>query len=261
MMARDIFYFISDNLLKNDVTINKSTDIINNLYSFKNIINNNYPVTYNFCEIFLYLALIDFLLIIVFGSKSRWFQLHAFTNFIVAKKCFPIVIDILKNPEIGYIRKDLDVTTLYVICLHIYHLIMFKRKTVYDYFHHLLFIGFGVLPSFYVIKSNQNALSYIVCNGIPGIIEYTSLSLVKHEKITVYRHKFNNTLNYLLLRMPACYLFTIYNMYNYYYGILNDSRFGTYYFNFLFFSNGIIFTYLTVENYVNFDENKNIKSE
>lgn len=261
MTAGNIFSFISDNLLKNDVTINKSTDIINNLYSFKNIINNNYPATYNFCEIFLYLALIDFSLIILFGNKSRWFQLHAFTNFIVAKRCFPIVINILKTPEIGYIRKDLDITSLYVICLHLYHVIMFKKKTIYDCFHHLLFIGFGVLPSFYIIKSNQNALSYIVCNGIPGIIEYTSLSLVKHEKISVYTHKFNNTINYLLLRMPMCYCLSFYNIYNHYYGILNDSRFGTYYFNFLFLSNGIIFTYLTVESYINFDENKKIKSE
>ena len=69
---------------------NKFTSFINilnskinyNYLDYKSVINY-YPNYYNLLLCTLTIIFGDFLLIILFGYKGRWFQLHAFTNLLI----------------------------------------------------------------------------------------------------------------------------------------------------------------------------------
>ena len=215
---------------------------------------NNYPFSYNSIYILLIIISNDIFLQGLFGNKSRWFQLHAVINSIVVYKIFPDTYKIftsfkynLTNHEVSY----------YILFLHIYHLLLFKNLNKYDYFHHILFVGLGIVPCILFTESNQCYLGYICGNGIPGIFEYTSLSLYKNNKIKLKTHKFLNSINYNFFRFPLAIFSMTCNYFSYKHNFFNDNFFIIFYLNLLLFLNGTIFNYLTLNSYFEY-KNKNI---
>jgi hypothetical protein len=202
----------------------------------------------------------DKTLIFLFSKKGRWFQLHALVNTIVSKLVINDVYEIIKNPYIGYRLLDNHIPSNLIFYLHLYHLLAFRNLTKYDYFHHFFFVGLGVLPDIYFMKTNQKYLAYIVCNGIPGIIEYVSLVLYKNNKITLYNQKKLNTINYLVLRLPFCILTCVYNYILFNLNILKDNFVITLYLNLLVYLNGTFFTYLTFDSFYKYKYVNNIHS-
>ena len=155
----------------------------------------------------------------------------------------------LKDGRAPYKLVDNHIPSYFIFYLHLYHLIAFKNLTKYDYFHHILFVGLGVLPDIYFMKSNQKYLAYIVCNGIPGIIEYGSLVLYKNNKISLYNQKKLNSINYLVLRLPFCILTCVYNYIWFNLNMIKDKFWITLYLNVLVYLNGVFFTYLTFDSF------------
>ena len=100
---------------------------------------------------------------------------------------------------------------------------------------------------------------YIACCGIPGIIEYTSLSLKRHGLISIYTQKTINYYLYLLLRFPLCTLGVIFNITAYYNKLITDLFFITLYLNLGVLMNAIIFTFLTIKTYHKLQKNKLFK--
>lgn len=250
----DYLYFPNyDNLLYNG---NNNNTIINN--SSYTLLNSNN--VYSFLGYLSFLFFSDMTLLLFIGKKARWFQLHTLINIIVSKLIIKDVYNIITDPYNGYKLLDNNIPSYFVFYLHFYHLIAFRNLTRYDYFHHILFIGLGVLPDIYFIKSNQKYLAYIVCNGIPGIIEYGSLVLYKNNKIKLYNQKKLNTINYLLLRLPFCVLTCCFNYYGYKLNIIKDSFLVTFYLNFLVYFNGVFFTYLTFDSFYKYKYLNNINS-
>ena len=95
------------------------------------------------------------------------------------------------------------------------------------------------------INSNQLFFHKISCAGLPGMIEYGSLVLYKHDIISKYRQKRLNTILYIFLRLPLCILGAVYNMLAYYNGYIEDPLWITLYVNIMLYFNGTLFTYLT----------------
>tara|TARA_B100000963_G_C22204711_1_gene484719 strand:+ start:98 stop:496 length:399 start_codon:yes stop_codon:yes gene_type:complete len=120
-----------------------------------------------------------------------------------------------------------------------------------DYFHHIIFVLFGVVPTILLVNTNQIYLGYIACSGIPGAIEYTVLSLYKNNKITLYNQKKINAFVYNFLRYPMCIYGATINLLAYKYNniINNDNFYVTLYINFLLYMNGCLFNYLTIKSY------------
>ena len=252
------------NFIDDKATIDKPTynlnfdnfyDNINyNYYHYKNTYSN----TYDFTSIFLQIYMADKLLKIIFGSKARWFQLHAVFNIITSYNVLNSVFNIIKNPETGYeLCKD-NYNSLIIICLHLYHLLVFKNLKFYDYFHHILFVCLGVCVDMKYVKYNQKNLAYVVASGIPGIIEYTTLSLYKNDKITLKNQKAINSYIYNFLRYPFCVFAVGMNYNGYINGYIKDNFYPTIYVNFLLFLNGAIFNYLTLESYFCYKMNNKI---
>tara|TARA_Y100000389_G_C17469242_1_gene528708 strand:+ start:3068 stop:3745 length:678 start_codon:yes stop_codon:yes gene_type:complete len=211
--------------------------------------NQLYYTILNFTSLYLY----DYSLIEIFTNKARWYQLHFIINSIVVINILSKVLKILYDPINNYEIIDKKDTSNYLsnlhVCLHLYHLLFFKKLNFWDYFHHIIFTLLGIIPGILFINSNQLFLHKISCGGIPGIIEYSSLVLYKHNKITKYSQKKLNTFLYIFFRLPLCILGATYNILAYYYGYIKDPLWITIYVNTLLYLNGTIFTYLTVKSY------------
>ena len=228
--------------------------LIINLLNNINIISldyyeNKYPFYYYNVIILLHLTFYDTLLKIIFGNKGRWFQLHAYINLIVAKNIFSDVLNIYIDPTKGFKLLDNHYNSYYILGLHIYHLLTFNNLTFIDYFHHILFVGLGVLPVIFYINYNQIFLGYIACNGIPGIIEYGTLALYKNNKISIYTQKCVSSLLYIYLRLPLCITGVCYNFIGYNNGYIKDNLYLSLYINVLLYFNGTFFTHLTLQSF------------
>ena len=192
------------------------------------------------------LPLLDLGLCLVYNKKARWFQLHAAVNFVILTIIYKDVISLIANPlNIRYIDNPVEI--YYIVYLHIYHMMMFKN-TMMDYFHHVVFVLFGALPVYYFYNFNIIRLSTFVGCGLPGLIEYTTLSLVKNEKMSSINQKIliSNIYNYF--RYP----FTIFSASAIY--IANQNQYtdiptkSILFVISMIFLNGSYFNKLTIEN-------------
>ena len=183
------------------------------------------------------------------GTKARWYQLHCFINFLITIEILPTVLDILIEPKNGYKLLDNDATNNMVLSMHIYHLFISNKIGLYDWLHHIIFVGFGVLPGMLYINSNQLYLHKIACSGIPGVIEYGSLVLYKNNKLSKINQKFINTIMYVYFRLPLCVFGATMNYLAYKNNLIKDPLWITLYVNFLLYLNGVVFTYLTFDSY------------
>tara|TARA_X000000368_G_scaffold397903_1_gene367461 strand:- start:9985 stop:10641 length:657 start_codon:yes stop_codon:yes gene_type:complete len=185
----------------------------------------------------------------ILGTKARWYQLHCFINFLITIEILPTVLDILIEPKNGYKLLDNDATNNMVLSMHIYHLFISNKIGLYDWLHHIIFVGFGVLPGMLYINSNQLYLHKIACSGIPGVIEYGSLVLYKNNKLSKINQKFINTIMYVYFRLPLCVFGATMNCLAYKNNLIKDPLWITLYVNFLLYLNGVVFTYLTFDSY------------
>lgn len=240
---------ININVNDNYNNINTFNITLENMNNSLESINSNFPETSSFFKILSVICITDFLLILAFGYKARWYQLHSIINLYVTILIFNEFIEIILNPNFGYLLIKNHYPSYFIINLHLYHVLTFRNLSYCDYFHHILFVVFGVIPNVVFIKTNQFYLGYIPCSGIPGIIEYFILSLYKNNKISLLKQKYINLINYNYFRYPLCIIGVSYNFINYRNGNINDNLYLTIYLNFLLFLNGSLFNYLTLESY------------
>ena len=199
----------------------------------------------------------DTILCIFFGFKARWYQLHVLGNTIVILNIINGTYNLYTDPYNNYrLLGDHSPSNL-ILAMHIHHVLFFKLNFM-DYFHHILFVLLGIIPTILWVKTNQIYYGYIACSGIPGVIEYTLLALMKNGKISQYKQKQINAFIYNYIRSPMCIYGACTNLtmlrYN---NILKiDNFYLTIYINLLLFLNGTIFNQLTLASYY---KNKYIK--
>ena len=203
---------------------------------------------------------IDLLLCIIFGSHTRWFQLHAVINGVIVSIIYEDVINLYIDPIKNQAPVSSQIDCYFIIFLHIYHLFISKNITFMDYFHHILFIGAGFIPAFLLYNSNLVRLASFDGCGITGCLEYTSLALVKHNKIHMLTQKKFASYLYNYIRYPL----SLYSMITIY--IVNTQCIITnihplllVYVNFIIFFNGSFYNKLTIENYIIHRENNKYK--
>jgi hypothetical protein len=208
----------------------------------------------NLIRIFMY----DKLLCLFFGKAGRWYQLHCVINLLITIDILPSVIEMIRDPYNGYKLNNNNNNNNMVVSMHLYHMLMFSGLNIYDWLHHIVFVGLGVIPGMIYVKSNQIYLHKIACSGIPGIIEYGTLALYKNNRISKINQKYINTLLYVYFRLPLCILGVTMNYIAYNEELIKDPLWITLYVNFLLYLNGTVFTFLTVDSYckVKYLENK-----
>jgi hypothetical protein len=192
----------------------------------------------------------DFILCKLFGTLSRWFQLHSAINIIIVYIIYDDVVKLIYNPidNIAVMNSKLDF--YFIVWLHIYH-VFISKLTLMDYFHHILFIGGGCIPVILLYNINLVKLCSFTCCGLPGAIEYFTLALVKHKKIESLTQKKICTYIYNYGRYP----FIIYSASLTYIAykqeiIKNYNPWLIVYVNILLLFNGSFYNKLTIENYM-----------
>lgn len=195
---------------------------------------------------------IDLFLCLLFGAKARWFQLHSVINAVIVGIIYDDVIKLYRNPLLNNhaITCKLDMT--YIMWLHLYHLLITKNITCMDYFHHIVFVGFGCLPAYLLYDNNLLRLGVFATCGFTGAIEYFSLALVKHGRLTLLAQKrFNSHLyNYVRYPLSMYSVITIYIVSLYDRELTGDYPVLLFVINVMIFMNGAFYNKLTVENYI-----------
>ena len=192
------------------------------------------------------MPILDVGLCMLYGKKARWFQLHAAVNFIILTFIFEDVCNLLINPlNIRYLDNPIEI--YYIVYLHLYHMLIFKN-TLMDYFHHIVFVLFGALPVYYFYNYNTIRLCTFVGCGLPGLIEYTTLSLVKNNKMSSLTQKslISNIYNYFRYPLTIFSASAIYianqNLYT------NIPSNNILFVILMIFLNGSYFNKITIEN-------------
>ena len=194
---------------------------------------------------------IDLLLCLLMGPRTRWFQLHAVINAVIVCIIYEDVIKLYINPIANHKIVTSQIDCYFIIFLHIYHLFISKNITFMDYFHHGLFIGAGFIPALLFYRSNLIRLASFAGCGLPGCIEYTSLVLVKHNKIkSLTQKKYCSYLyNYLRYPLSLYSMITIHIVHSY--DKTSDiNPLLLLYVNFIIFLNGAFYNKLAIENYI-----------
>tara|TARA_A100001011_G_C14275753_1_gene829135 strand:+ start:1053 stop:1706 length:654 start_codon:yes stop_codon:yes gene_type:complete len=207
---------------------------------YYNLIN---PVIEPIIEIPLY----DLCLCILFTKKARWFQLHCFINIMIVQEIYKDIFNLLLDPlDIKVLEHHKEL--YYILYLHLYHMIFFKNTTT-DYFHHIVFVLFGTFPIYHFYNVNLIRLATFTGCGLPGVIEYFTLSLVKHEKIKSLTQKTIMVYVYNYFRYPVSVFAASLIYYNHAIGLTNYiSNFCVLYTIFLIIFNSAYFNKLTIEN-------------
>ena len=217
---------------------------ISNFFNF-NLIHNVYFIFNTFVDIAIY----DLFLVYIFGTKARWFQLHALINFLIVLIVAKDIYYILKSPIDNYSEDSNHHDTMFVFSLHLYHMIMFNNVKREEYIHHVIFIFCGVVPSYFLINSNILKLGYFACCGLPGIIEYTTLAFVKNDRLEPLDQKKFMIYVYSYLRSPLSLTTCIINYILYTQNKIKDNIYFVAYINMLVFINSTYYTKATIENY------------
>ena len=155
----------------------------------------------------------------IYPIKSRWFLLHAFGNACTMYAILPEVLTVLSHPELAYVTPTNFEGLAVAAALHIYHALSFSLNAD-EIFHHVLFVlGMG---SYCCIFQPYIASSapLMTINGLPGMIDYTLLALVKLKRINKLTEKRVNAWLNVWIRMPVSLFFVGMG----YYGIVVQSR-------------------------------------
>ena len=160
---------------------------------------------------------IDIILSATIGTRARWFQLHSMINFIIVYIISGDVYLLYTDPLNNIRTLESKIDCNFIVLLHIYHYFVFKNTRM-DYFHHFIFVGCGCVPIFYCYSSNLIRLTTFSGCGLPGAIEYLTLTLVKNNKLNSLKQKRFNSHLYNYFRYPT----TIYSITVIYISYLQD---------------------------------------
>lgn len=196
------------------------------------------------------IPILDLCMVKIFGKKSRWFQIHAIINMIIMYLVIPDTYCLLISPKLPLKSKNTRLDLALNLCcgIHGYHCVIDKLSSI-ELWHHLIFVVLGIIPSIYYFNSQSMALLLFTGCGFPGAIEYTMLSLVKHNKINSLTQKSINSYINNYIRAPlSIYGATIIHLDNNNDDIL--SNIVLYYICFLVYLNGTFFSKMAIENHM-----------
>ena len=197
------------------------------------------------------IPLLDFFLCYTISNRARWFQLHTAVNIIITCIIFGDVKIYFNELFNGIVEKTSNLDNYFILVLHLYHFLFFKNLSKLDYIHHLIFVITGVVPCAFLFKTNISRLITFTGCGLPGIIEYGTLTLMKNNKISSLFQKKINSIMYAYLRCPLS-IFNVSFMYiGYKTGYFeNENPIILLYIIFLTYINGTFYNMLAIENYV-----------
>lgn len=186
--------------------------------------------------------------------EGRYYFLHSINNAVITYCTYPSVLYSYAHITTFYNYERSIIAPILTGSLHTYHIIEYKHKfTYYDYLHHTI-MCFVALPfGLYINSGSLFDHSLFYTTGLPGMIDYFLLFLVRNDKIKkITEKKFNNYIN-LWIRCPGCISTAVLSMVAFCYAPDNTfslkERIIVLLTAFIVFWNGIYFMNLVVVDY------------
>ena len=137
--------------------------------------------------------------------KGKYYLSHAIVNFLILINCTKDMVSSYTDFDNG-IKADTNfIPTMLVYSLHFYHMIAYYKKLRFDdWLHHILMV-LVALPLSSLIKTGTllNHSLFFLC-GLPGMIDYILLFLVRNNIIDKMTEKYVNKQINLWIRAPGC---------------------------------------------------------
>lgn len=128
-------------------------------------------------------------------------------------------------------------------------MIMYNNVKFEEYIHHIVFVLFGVAPCYVFINSNALKIGFLAGCGLPGLIEYSLLALVKNNRLDSFYQKKIMIYVYCYLRGPLSLTACVINYVLYTQNKINDNLYFFVYINILIYINSTYYTKVIIENY------------
>ncbi len=192
----------------------------------------------------------------LYNIQGRYYGVHAIANGAIISLTWKNFFDayLLKN----LVLNNMDTLTLYkaksiIYALHLYHILLYYKKMRFDdWLHHILMLGVSLPLTELVPPTSILGHSMFFINGLPGMIDYTLLFLVRNNHISKYTEKYINRLVNIWIRCPGCIMTTtliIVNM-GMNYNIMSTTQFiastimaGCVYWNGIYFMDQVVRDY------------------
>jgi hypothetical protein len=187
-------------------------------------------------------------------SNGRYFLVHAIHNAIITYSTYNDIIysytdfNTILTSNVDYFPSIITVS------LHIYHILYYYKQFVFDDWLHHSIMGIALYVVTHYNTGRLINYSLFFTTGLPGMIDYTLLYMVKNNKLDyIYEKTINNYIN-LWVRSPGCISHAVLTILTY-----NTYKETILYGNFLFFCymfsaiitywNGVYFMNKVVINY------------
>ena len=157
--------------------------------------------------IYVFLATSGFILMdFLLGSyEGKYYIVHALCNLLIVGITIGDVLVLYQNPELVAQISYSTYASIITYALHFYHIIWYIRKLRFDdWLHHILMIFIALPIATYFGSTRLLGHSLFYTTGLPGMIDYTLLFLVRNKFIDrMVEKKVNLYLN-TYLRCPGC---------------------------------------------------------
>ena len=135
------------------------------------------------------------------GARARWFCMHSLANAVVALGALGDVIECIGDHSVSHRPAGWLMPAGMGFSLHLYHCLAFKLRPE-DWSHHLLYV-FGVSPLLVFHPTKATSVCLFFCTGMPGMLDYWLLTLVKTQKLPKKVQKRAAGFINAYLRMPG----------------------------------------------------------
>ena len=137
--------------------------------------------------------------------EGRYYLLHSMNNLSVVLTTYPAISYTFNNLYTFYEYPFDWRASIVTGALHGYHIIEYHKKfTYYDYLHHGTMCFIALPIGIYINSGSMLDFSLFFICGLPGLIDYFLLFLVRNNWMDrMTEKKWNNSIN-LWLRCPGC---------------------------------------------------------
>tara|TARA_B110000879_G_scaffold186153_1_gene247079 strand:- start:81 stop:779 length:699 start_codon:yes stop_codon:yes gene_type:complete len=160
---------------------------------------------------YIFGGIISTLALIIFDKtlpkklKGKYYLSHAIINFLILLNCTKDMISSYTDFDNSIKSETNFIPTMLVYSLHFYHMISYNKKLRFDdWLHHILMVLVALpLSSLILTGSLLNHSLFFLC-GLPGMIDYILLFLVRNNIIDKMTEKYINKQINLWIRAPGC---------------------------------------------------------
>ena len=213
----------------------------------------NFIIILQFISFFGFYVGVDNILI---GNKceGKYYFIHGINNALITYLTFDDIVSTFTDFNTVLSATTSILPSIITYSLHIYHIaVYYKKFNLDDWLHHIL-MGAALVVAHQFNSGRLINYSLFFTTGLPGMIDYFLLFLVKNNKLeSIVEKRINNYIN-LWLRSPGCIshavlTLLVYNMYKetllsgyiYQIGYLFTSSMT--YWNGIYFMNKVVISY------------------